>query len=95
MDHWRSVIDDLDIPFTEIQYESVIDHPEEEIRRLIDFCGLEWEDQCLNFHESKRSVATASVDQVRKPIYRSSLKRYEKFESHLTPLIDALGDIIP
>ena len=67
MDHWRSVIDDLDIPFTEIQYESVIDHPEEEIRRLIDFCGLEWEDQCLNFHESKRSVATASVDQVRKP----------------------------
>jgi len=88
MEHWRAA---LPIPMLEVQYEELIADQESHSRRLIDFCGLEWDDACLRFHDSGRDVATASFDQVRQPIYTSSLKRYESYDRHLGPLKEALG----
>lgn len=76
--------------FYEIHYENLIHKPEEETRKLIDFCGLNWEGSCLNFYNSKRRVKTLSISQVRQPIYKSSLKAWKKYETHLQPLFEAL-----
>lgn len=90
MDHWREVIpaDSL----YEVSYETLTGNPEEETRKLLEFCGLEWNDACLNFYKSKKAVQTSSLSQVRQPIYRSSVERWKRYEKHLQPLIDALGD---
>lgn len=89
MDHWRSVL-----PadrFIEVQYEDVVEDMEAQARRLIDFCGLDWNKACLSFHKSRRPVRTASVNQVRKPIYRGSVGRWKPYAGHLGPLLAALG----
>ncbi|WP_425051295.1 tetratricopeptide repeat-containing sulfotransferase family protein [Psychromarinibacter sp. S121] len=77
--------------FYEIRYEDLIADPEAQSRALIEACGLEWEDACLNFHENKRRVDTLSVHQVRQPIYKSSLKAWERYGSEIDELLDALG----
>jgi hypothetical protein len=87
--HWRAVLPN-DI-FLEIDYESVIDNLEAEARRLIAFCDLPWSDACLHFHKTKRPVRTASMTQVRQPLYRTSVGRWRQFRSQLGPLLDALG----
>ena len=79
--------------FHEIWYEDLIANPEEETRKLIAASGLEWEDACLNFHENKRKVNTLSVYQVRQPIYKSSVKAWQRYEKELQPLFDSLGDL--
>jgi tetratricopeptide (TPR) repeat protein len=89
MAHWRSLLPPDGL--LELQYEALIDDPEGQSRRLLDFCGLAWDARCLAFHETRRTVHTASVDQVRQPLYRSSLQRWRRFEKHLGPLIEALG----
>ena len=66
---------------------------EAESRRLIDFLGLPWDEACLNFHETERSVTTPSRWQVRQPIYASSVKRWKRYENKIQPLIEALGDL--
>jgi tetratricopeptide (TPR) repeat protein len=89
MDHWRAVL-----PrdrFIEVDYEAVVANLECEVRRLIDFLGLPWDDACLNFHKTVRPVRTASVNQVRRPIYRSSTGRWKAHLAHLGPLLVALG----
>ncbi|MDX8401542.1 MAG: sulfotransferase, partial [Mariprofundaceae bacterium] len=89
MAHWREVL-----PrdrFYEIDYERLVADPEEEVGRLLDFCGLPWSDACLRFHESRRAVRTTSVAQVRRPIYRSSVARWKPFATHLEPLRLALA----
>ena len=65
--------------------------PEPQVKRLLDFLDLPWDDRCLNFHENRRPVHTASRDQVRRPMYRSSIGRWKNYESHLAPLIEALS----
>ena len=87
MKHWHEV---LDIPVMDIQYEDLVNDQEAWSRKLIDFCGLEWDDACLDFHKSKRVVNTASNEQVRQPIYKGSMQRWRPYEKHLQPLIDAL-----
>ncbi|MFM0593946.1 tetratricopeptide (TPR) repeat protein [Paraburkholderia bryophila] len=77
--------------FIEVDYESVVDDLEGEARRLIAFLGLPWDDACLNFHENRRVVRTASVDQVRQPIYKTSRGRGRQYADHLGPLLSALG----
>jgi tetratricopeptide (TPR) repeat protein len=72
-------------------HERLVDDPEAEIRALLDYCGLEWEDACLNFHETKRAVRTASSEQVRRPLSRSGFDQWKPFEQWLSPLKDALG----
>lgn len=87
MDHWRDV---LDISLLEVQYEDLARHPEEGIRRIIDFVDLPWDDRCLRFHETKRATLTPSAEQVRKPMYLSSIGRWRNYEPHLGPLFESL-----
>ena len=70
MAHWRSVLPAG--AMLDVSYEDVVDNLEEQARRLIDYCGLPWDDRCLSFHETSRPIATASNVQVRRPLYRSS-----------------------
>ena len=88
MAHWEAV---LPLPVLHIQYEDVIGEQEAVSRRIVDFCGLPWDDACLSFHETDRSVTTASQWQVRQPVYRSSVERWRRYEKHLGPLKRALG----
>lgn len=88
MAHWRQV---LDISMLEVRYEDVVTHPDEMIRKLVDFSGLEWDPVCLRFYESKRLVSTASYDQVRQPLHPKSINRWKHYEQFLGPLKTALG----
>jgi hypothetical protein len=87
MQHWRQV---LPVPVLELNYEALTAAPEAVSRRLVEFCGLEWDDRCLRFHETDRPVRTASMLQVRRPMYRSAVGRWKRYEKHLGPLIEAL-----
>ena len=89
MDHWDGV---LPGKVLHLQYEDLVRNPEPNIRRLLDQCGLPFEDACLNFHQTRRSVRTASAEQVRQPIYNSGVGYWRHFEKELQPLRQALGD---
>ena len=93
MDHWRMVLPRG--AFLDIVYEDIVADQEGQARRLLEFCGLEWDAACLDFHKTKRQVRTASVTQVRQPIYTSSVERWRKYEKFLGPLLDELGDLVP
>ena len=82
MAHWCDV---LKIPMLEVRYEQLVADQEGHTRRIIDFCGLDWDDRCLRFYEGDRVVLTSSYDQVNRPIYTSSLGRHRNFDSHLGP----------
>ena len=92
MDHWRTILPPGS--FYDLRYENLVDNTEEEARKLIDYCGLEWDPACLEFYKNKRSIRTASVTQVRQPIYKTSKQRWKNYEQFLGPLIEALGDAI-
>jgi hypothetical protein len=77
-----------------VNYENMVDNPEAEVRRLLDYCGLAFEDACLRFYENPRAVRTASSEQVRKPIFREGVEQWKNFEPWLGPLKDALGDVL-
>ncbi|KPK60007.1 MAG: hypothetical protein AMJ59_08490 [Gammaproteobacteria bacterium SG8_31] len=87
MRHWNEV---LDLQMHTVDYEDLVAGPEREARRLVRFVGLEWEDRCLQFHESDRVVRTASHEQVRRPIYASSVGRWRRYARWLGPLRMAL-----
>jgi len=87
MTHWHKV---LDMPFLEVQYEQLTEDPETQTRRLVEFAGLPWDEACLSFHNVKRAEQTLSTDQVRRPIYRSSVGRAERFGGLLDPLREEL-----
>jgi tetratricopeptide (TPR) repeat protein len=89
MAHWRELLPGD--AFIETDYEAVVDDLEREARRLIDFLGLPWDDACLNFHHNRRVIRTASVNQVRQPIYASSKGRWRAYARYLGPLLEALG----
>jgi hypothetical protein len=90
--HWKRV---LPLRWLDIQYESLVSNLEGESRRLIEFLGLEWEPACLDFHRTERAVHTASVWQVRQPIYNRSVGRWRHYERHLEPLLRELASINP
>ena len=94
MAHWRDV---LEIPMLDVQYETLVTDQETITRTILEFCGLGFDERCLRFYEGKRTVLTASYDQVTQPIYSSSVGRYRGFEHHLGPLKEALaeGAIVP
>lgn len=87
MKHWKA---SLDSPIFDVAYESMVEDQEAMTRRLIEFIGVEWNDACLKFYESKRVTHTASVDQVRRPVYRSSVGRAERFGRRLDSLRAAI-----
>jgi len=74
-----------------VLYERLVADTESEIKKLLDYCGLPFDTACLRFHETERSVRTASAEQVRTPIYTSGLDQWRRFEDRLSPLRDALG----
>jgi tetratricopeptide (TPR) repeat protein len=88
MAHWTQV---LPVPIFELRYEELTADQEAVSRRLLDFCGLDWDERCLRFNETKRAVRTASAMQVRQPLYRSSVGRWKRYQAHLQPLLEALG----
>lgn len=89
MRHWAEV---LPARVLEVRYEDVVNHQEQQTRRLLEFCGLPWEDQCLRFYETERAVRTASSEQVRQPIYSSSIHHWKNFRKQLAPLIEIIGE---
>ena len=89
MRHWRDVLPPG--AMLEVAYEDVVSDLEGQARRLVDYCGLKWDDQCLSFHENTRTVRTSSAVQVRRPLYRSSVHRWRRYEAELGPLLEALG----
>ncbi len=85
--HFKSL--DL-IPILDVSYEAMVADHEGQTRRILDFIGLDFDPACLRFYESDRDVLTASYEQVRKPVYNSSVARWKRYEKHLGPLIAAL-----
>ncbi|GAC1454443.1 MAG: tetratricopeptide repeat-containing sulfotransferase family protein [Steroidobacteraceae bacterium] len=91
MRHWQQVLPGRVL---RVQHEDVVGDLAGSVRRLLEFCGLDFEPQCVEFHKTVRSVRTASSEQVRQPIYREGLEQWRNFEPWLQPLIEALGDAV-
>jgi len=89
MEHWRRVLPKGRM--FDIRYEDVVADIEGQTRRLLRYCGLPWDERCLEFHQTSRPVRTASATQVRRPIYKSSVGRWRLYEKELEPLLTALG----
>jgi tetratricopeptide (TPR) repeat protein len=92
MDFWRDALPKG--MMIDVRYEDVIDDLEGQARRIVGHCGLEWDAHCLAFHRNARSVRTASLVQVRRPLYQSSVGRWRPYEAFLAPLLAALGPSI-
>ncbi len=93
MRHWHGVLPAGWI--LDSRYEDMVAEPEREARRMLEYLGLPWDAACLGFHEHKRAVHTASVAQVRKPIYSGSVARWKRYEDHLAPLLGILRPVMP
>jgi hypothetical protein len=91
MHHWNAV---LPGQVLRVQYESVVSDLDNQVKRILDFCGLPFEEACLNFHETKRAVRTASSEQVRQPIYNSSVGTWQRFQPHLEGLREILQPVL-
>jgi tetratricopeptide (TPR) repeat protein len=88
MAHWRAC---LPVPILELDYEETVADLEGTARRLVSWLGLEWEPACLNFHQTRRPIRTASATQVRRPIFSSSVGRWRHYKSALRPLFSRLS----
>jgi tetratricopeptide (TPR) repeat protein len=91
MDHWDEV---LPGKVLRVQYEDMVMDTENQVRRMLKHCDLEFEESCLQFHKTERAVRTASSEQVRQPIYSGALEHWRNFEPHLGPLKEALGPVL-
>jgi hypothetical protein len=95
MRHWHEV---LDLPILDVEYEALVDDQEGWTRRILEFCGLEWDERCMRYYEnaakekSSASVPTLSYNQVRKPIYKTSVGRAQRFEQFLGPLREGIEE---
>ncbi len=89
MNHWHDVLPEGRI--LKVQHEDVLDDTEGQVRRMLEYCGLPFEQACLDFHKTDRAVRTASSEQVRQPINRSGMEQWRPYEAHLEPLKEALG----
>jgi tetratricopeptide (TPR) repeat protein len=91
MDHWDEVLPGRVL---RVQYEDMVTDAEKQIRLLLDYCGLNFEEQCLRFYETDRAVRTPSAEQVRKPMYKEGLEHWRNYEEYLGPLKEALGPVL-
>ena len=91
MDHWDEV---LPGKVLRVQYEEVVADLETQVRRILDYCGLDFEESCVSFYETDRAVRTPSSEQVRQPIYKSGVEQWKNFEGNLDPLKQALGPVL-
>jgi tetratricopeptide (TPR) repeat protein len=92
MSYWRDTLPNGS--FYDIEYEELTKNPDDEVNSLLKFCHLPFENQCLEFEKQKRTVVTASLEQVRKGIYTSSQQRWLGLEQHIKPLLDAFDEYI-
>jgi tetratricopeptide (TPR) repeat protein len=90
MRHWHAVLPEGTI--LDMRYEDMVADTEGQARRLLEYLDLPWDEKCLDFHKTRRPVKTASAAQVRKPIYNTSLARWEPYRAHLAPLLDIVKD---
>ena len=90
MSHWTKIYKD---EIYEIEYDKLVENQNEETKKLINYCNLKWDDKCLNFYENKNIVKTLSTNQVRQPIYKTSLKSWKKYEKSLVDLSQALDKL--
>ena len=88
MSHWNKLYPNKIINF---KYEELIENPEDKTKKLLEFCNLKWDENCLNFFKNKRAVATASLVQIRNPIYKTSVKSWKNYEKYLTKLIKIIN----
>jgi tetratricopeptide (TPR) repeat protein len=91
MDHWHSV---LPGKVLDVHYEHMVQDQEGQTRRILEYCGLDWEDRCLRFYETERAINTASSEQVRRPIYTKALNFWRNYEDQLGELIDVLEPLL-
>ena len=89
MKHWTRVVPGHQL--LNLSYEGLVEDQEAETRKLLEFCGLPWDDRCLEFYKTERAVRTASLAQVRQPMYRTSIGKGEKYKSWLPELSAELG----
>jgi len=92
MEHWDAA---LPGQVLHVQYEEVVADLETQVRRILEYCELPFEEACVNFHETERAVRTASSEQVRQPIYSGSVQTWTRYGSHLDPLKDILEPVFP
>ncbi|MDH6504769.1 tetratricopeptide (TPR) repeat protein [Polynucleobacter sphagniphilus] len=92
VEHWKQILPSD--AFYEVNYEDLVDDIEGQSKALIRYCGLEWDPACLEFYENKRNIRTASVSQVRQPIYKSSVERWRNYEGHLQALITEIKEYL-
>ena len=91
MKHWREIFPS---EIFEIYYEELVDNQESISRQMFDYIGLEWDEKCLDFYKTDRAVRTASNQQVRQPMYKSSIEKWKRYEKHLQPLYEVLKDVV-
>ena len=91
MDHWDEMLPGRVL---KVQYEDVVADTETQIRRILDYIGLPFEEQCIRFYETDRAVRTPSSEQVRQPIFTDGLEQWRNYEEHLEPLKEALGPLL-
>jgi hypothetical protein len=89
MNHWHAVMPGI---IVDVDYEELVSDPETQCRRLLERCGLEWQDEVLDFHRSVRASTTASAAQVRQPFYRSSVQKWRNYARQLQPVLRRLAD---
>ena len=92
MDHWNAVLPGAVL---HVQYEAVVADLDTQVHRILDFCGLPFEESCVNFHETERAVRTASSEQVRQPIYSGSVQTWRRYGEHLDGLREIMEPVFP
>jgi hypothetical protein len=92
MDYWHETLPGRVLT---VQYEDMVTDFDHQVRRLLDFCGLPFEEACVRFWETDRPVRTASSEQVRQPIYTQSIHRWRRYAQHLGELIEVLQPVLP
>ena len=91
MDHWHKLFPG---EILDLKYENIINNQKDATENLLKYCGLEWEEQCLKFYETERSINTASSEQVRQPIYKGAMNAWKNYENHIGPLIETLEPVL-
>ena len=91
MDHWHRVLPGRVL---DVQYEDVVADLETQTRRMLEFCGLAWDDACLRFHTTERAVRTASSEQVRQPLYADSIGQWRRYENEIGELLEVLAPVL-
>ncbi len=92
MTHWHAVLPGRVL---DVRYEEVVADLGGQVRKMLEFCGLPWEDACMRFHETERAIRTASSEQVRQPLYDRSIGYWRNYERELAPLVEILRPVLP